>query len=152
MRAEGIPLCEIRRARERHTVVSTFLQLVRLLNNLYLPTVEPGAAMESVVIAAAIFLGHVEGRPFTVAKLAGYLGLAPTTVRRKLEPLLEAGVVVRRRDLTYAMAEPRVNSPEVMRKVDHIVATLFLASRNVQHATNLDALLGAHAMAADPSS
>jgi hypothetical protein len=89
MRKEGIPLCAIKRARERHTVVSTFLQLARLLHDVYLPGRPSGSAMESVMIAAAIFLGHVEGRPFTVAKLAGYLGLAPTTVRNKLRPLLE---------------------------------------------------------------
>jgi DNA-binding transcriptional ArsR family regulator len=94
-------------------VVSTFLQLARLLHDLYLPGRPSGSAMESVMIAAAIFLGYAEGRPFTVAKLAGYLGLAPTTVRNKLRPLLEGGVVERRRDGTNAMAQPRVNSPAI---------------------------------------
>jgi DNA-binding transcriptional ArsR family regulator len=125
MRDGGIPLCAIERARERYTVVSTFLTLVRLLHDLYLPGRPPGSAIESVMIAAAIFLGHAEGKPFNVNKLALYLGLAPTTVRNKLKPLLAANVVERRSDGTYAMAEARVNAPGILRKVDHIVTVLY---------------------------
>jgi DNA-binding transcriptional ArsR family regulator len=140
MRDEGLPLCPISRATERYTVVHTFLQLVRLLHNLYLPNRPAGSSMESVAIAAAVFLGHVEGKPFTISKLSLFLGLAPTTVRRKLQPLIAGGVVERRRDGTYAMAEPRVNSPEVMAKVDRTVAVLFLSRRKIERATNQDAL------------
>jgi hypothetical protein len=75
MRNEAIPLCAIKRARERHIVVSTFLQFARLLHDVYLPGRPSGSAMESVMIAAVILLGHVEGRPFTVARSPAIWGL-----------------------------------------------------------------------------
>jgi hypothetical protein len=142
MRDEGIPLCPIERAAERHTMVSTFLDIAAKLHDLYLPDVEAGKALESVVLAAWVFRGHVEGRPLTIAKLAHVSGLSPTTVRRKLEPLITNAVVERRQDGTYAMCEPRVNNPAIMAKVSRIVASLVLAARTIEKATNADALTG----------
>jgi hypothetical protein len=64
-------------------------------------------------------------------------------VRRKLEPLLEGKVAERRRDGTYAMCEARINSPITMAKVSRTVASLVLAGRAIEKATNQDALTGA---------
>jgi DNA-binding IclR family transcriptional regulator len=82
----------------------------------------------------------MEKRPLTVAKLAHVSGLSPTTVRRKLEPLIANGVVERRRDRTYAMALTWVNSKAIMDKVARIVAAFHVAPRHLEKATNLDAL------------
>jgi DNA-binding transcriptional ArsR family regulator len=140
MREGGIPLCPIQRSAERHAVVSTFLTVSELLRNLYLPGTKAGAAMESVVLAAWISRGHAEGRPLTIAKLSHVSGLAPTTVRNKLKPLLAGKVVERRRDGTFAMCEARVNSPAIMRKVEKIVGMMVTAPRKIQDAANDDAL------------
>jgi DNA-binding transcriptional ArsR family regulator len=140
MRDEGIPLCPIERAAERHAVVTAWLTVSEMLHDLYLPGTPAGSAMESIHLAAWVFRGHVEGRPLTVAKMSHVSGLSPTTVRRKLKPLLDSKVVVRRRDGTYAMTEPRVNSPAVMAKVSKIVAVLFTSPKQIQAACNDDAM------------
>jgi predicted transcriptional regulator len=62
---------------------------------LYLPGVPAASSIESVIIAATVFKGHVQGRPFTLTKLAHYLSLPRTTVRNKLKTLIAAGVVER---------------------------------------------------------
>ena len=142
---EGIPLCEIERSAERHAVVTTWLTISEMLHDLYLPGVPTGSAVEGVHLAAMIFQGHVEKRPFTLTKLALVSGLSPTTVRRKLEPLITGGVIERRRDRTYAVCEGRVNSPVIMTKVSRIVAVLHVAPRKLEHAINRDALVGTSA-------
>jgi DNA-binding transcriptional ArsR family regulator len=116
----------------------------RLLHDLYLPGSAAGAAMESVHLAALVFQGHVENRPYTIAKLSYASGLAPTSVRNKLKALVEGGIVERRRDGTFAMCADRVNRPDIMRKVEKIVGTMVMTPRKIQDAANDDAMgLGA---------
>jgi DNA-binding transcriptional ArsR family regulator len=128
----------LRRSRERLAVVDTFLKLVAGLHDLYLPGVPHGSSTESVVIAAAIFKGLVEGRPFNLSKLAHYLSLPRTTVRRKLKPLIAGKVVERRCDGTYAMCEQRANSDPVLRKVNRIINVLHDGVLGVQTASTVD--------------
>jgi ABC-type Fe3+/spermidine/putrescine transport system ATPase subunit len=59
------------------------------------PGVPAASSIECVIIAATIFKGHAQGRPFTLTKLAHYLALPRTTVRHKLKPLITAGMVER---------------------------------------------------------
>jgi DNA-binding transcriptional ArsR family regulator len=139
VRSEGhLPLPPLRRSRERLAVVRTFLKLVDQLHDLYLDSTSHGLTLESVVIAATIFLGHVEGRPFNTSKLAHYTKLSRTTVRRKMQPLLKGKVVERRRDGTFAMCEPRANSDAVLVKVNRIINVLSNGVLEVQTASTVD--------------
>jgi predicted transcriptional regulator len=51
------------------------------------------SASDEVLIYAAIFLGHAEGRPMTAGKLADFIGMPRATVDRKVKLLAEKGFV-----------------------------------------------------------
>ena len=71
-------------------------------------------------------------------------------MRRKL---IKDGVVERRRDGTYAMALPRVNSDAIMHKVNRIVSALHVVPKAIEAAANVEALNGTSAIVAplDPA-
>jgi DNA-binding IclR family transcriptional regulator len=93
-----------------------------------LPGVSAASSLESVIIAATVFKGHAQGRPFTLTKLAHYLAMPRTTVRNNPKPLIAGGTVERQHDGTYVMCEPRANSDAVLTKVHRIIAALRVVS------------------------
>jgi DNA-binding transcriptional ArsR family regulator len=55
-----------------------------------------GAHAGDLLIRSAVYLGTIEGRPMTAAKLATYVGIPRPTVVRHLRALERRGLVVRR--------------------------------------------------------
>lgn len=54
-----------------------------------------GTRAGDLLLRAAIYVGTVEGRPLTAAKLATYVGMSRPTVVRHLRALERGGMVVR---------------------------------------------------------
>jgi hypothetical protein len=52
-----------------------------------------GANLPEIIMGIAIYVGQHEGRPFTTAKLAGFLGMKRPTVHRRVQELVRAEVV-----------------------------------------------------------
>jgi DNA-binding IclR family transcriptional regulator len=75
-----------------------------------------------LLVSAAVLVGQVEGRPMNVSKLAHYVRLPRTTVLRKLELLIELGLVVRRGQ-NYCLSDERAKtiSLEYLKRAKKII-------------------------------
>jgi hypothetical protein len=69
-----------------------------------------GANLDMIVIGLGIYIGQHEGRPFTTAKLALYLGMKRPTVHRRIKQLVEAGIV-QRIDSVVTYRDEWLNAP-----------------------------------------
>jgi IclR helix-turn-helix domain len=128
----------ISRANERRVAVEAILDQFNALHDLWLTDFEKHEHLGSVRVAAAVLIGHTSRRPMTMQDIADYLHMPRTSVRGRLEVLLDTGVCRREGD-RYFMNERRANSPLVMRKVALIVARQAVAGRVIQAAVNTDA-------------
>ena len=54
-----------------------------------------GARLETLYIALCVALGDIDGKPFSVAKIAAYMRVPRTTVRRRLDQLQRWGLIDR---------------------------------------------------------
>jgi hypothetical protein len=68
-----------------------------------------GSEIDAVFVAACVVIGHLEERPMTVTNVSDYLGARRTTVQRKLDFLVERGVIVRKAR-RYWLSPERVQS------------------------------------------
>jgi predicted transcriptional regulator len=62
-----------------------------------------------LLIGSAIMVGHAEKRPMNATKIAHYVGLPRSTVVRKLNEFLRAGVIARHGNL-YLLSEERAHN------------------------------------------
>ena len=61
---------------------------MRSLHGAYAPTDEPfGTRLETFFVGFCVALGDIEGKPFSANKIAAYLHMPRTTVRRRLKRL-----------------------------------------------------------------
>jgi hypothetical protein len=91
---------------------------------LYVPASEPfGVHLETWFIGLCVAVGDLDGRPFSVAKIAAYMRVPRTTVIRKLAQLKSWGLIDRvgRR---YQLREKTLNSPIGMRSYQQVRSIL----------------------------
>jgi hypothetical protein len=69
--------------------------------------------LHSICFGMTIFIGQYEGRPFTAHKLSQYLGGPRTTVTRRLEAMVRAGVI-ERRGTEFFIKEDWLDRPEAI--------------------------------------
>jgi hypothetical protein len=62
-----------------------------------------------LLIGSAVMVGHAEKRPMNATKIAQYIGLPRTTVIRKLNEFLRAGVIARHGNV-YLLSEERAHN------------------------------------------
>ena len=113
----------LRHANDRLLMCNLFLEITRAVHAAYLPDRQFGTCFETLYVAVGVAIGHIDGRPFTAAKLAVFLDSPRTTVMRRLDELAEAGVVVRD-GRHYCMNRVIANSPAALqchRKVRKLV-------------------------------
>ena len=65
-----------------------------------------------LLIGSAIMVGHAENRPMNATKIAHYVGMPRSTVIRKLNEFLRAGVIARHGNV-YLLSETCPQSDEV---------------------------------------
>ena len=89
------PNPKIQFARESLAVARLTFALMRNTNVAFFPGMRFSDAIELYYISMAIFIGHLEGRPLTVPKLARAVGYPRATLLRKVAALIEFGYVER---------------------------------------------------------
>jgi hypothetical protein len=80
-----------------------------------------GTHVDIVLVACAVVIGHTEGRPFTAAKLAQFVGMPRSTALRKLNALVDLGVI-ENRDGHYCVSKTRLELPD--ETIQRVVRTI----------------------------
>jgi biotin operon repressor len=134
--AQGNPH-KIKVARQRLVLCRLMIDIMRSLHGGYAPATEPfGGRLETFFIGICVALGEMEGRPFSIAKIAAYMRVPRTTVMRRLERLQRWGVIYRQ-GRHYYMEDKALNSLLGMRTYQQIRRML---SKAGQELTVLDSL------------
>ena len=70
------------------------IDVMRTVHGAYAPASEPfGTRLETYFIALCVALGDIDGKPFSVAKIASYMRVPRTTVIRRLNQLQRWGLM-----------------------------------------------------------
>jgi hypothetical protein len=65
---------KIKHARQREVICRLMIDLMRNVHGAYAPKSEPfGTRIEAFFIALCVAIGDVDGKPFSVSKIAGYM-------------------------------------------------------------------------------
>ena len=97
-------------ARQRMAIGRSVIDILRTLHGTYAPKNEPfGARIETFFVGICVLIGDIEGKPFTVTKLAHYMLEPRATVMRRLERL-QRWKLVKRRGRYYHSNEKTFNS------------------------------------------
>jgi hypothetical protein len=79
---------KIKKARQRLVLCRLMIEMMRIVHGAYAPASEPfGTRLETFYIALCVALGDIDGKPFSIAKIAAYMRVPRTTVRRRLNQL-----------------------------------------------------------------
>jgi biotin operon repressor len=96
MSSESKATDKIKVARQRLLLCRLMMNIMRTLHETYVPGDEAfGTHLEIVFIAMSLAIGQIEGKPFSVAKLAAYMHVPRTTVIRRLNQLQNWGLIER---------------------------------------------------------
>jgi DNA-binding IclR family transcriptional regulator len=113
------------------------IDMMRTVHRAYAPAGEPfGPRLETFFVALCVAVGDIDGKPFSVAKIAAYMRVPRTTVIRKLDQLHRWGLIDRE-GRRYYMHEKTLNSLLGMRSYEHVRQIL---SKATQELTVLDTL------------
>src|SRR5271166_3831033 len=81
-------LHKFKAARQRLVLCRLMIDIMRNVHGAYAPASEPfGNRLEIFFIGLCVALGEFEDRPFSIAKIAGYMRVPRTTVMRRLSVL-----------------------------------------------------------------
>lgn len=103
---------------ERLAITRLFIELSREVRVSVFGTHTVGDDMTGVLVACAVGIGTLEGRPMTSTKISLYVSLPRTTVLRKLERLCKINVV-KKAGRTYVLAPAHRNFPDSRRDRYH---------------------------------
>ena len=113
------------------------IDMMRTVHGAYAPASEPfGTRLETFFIALCVALGDIDGKPFSVAKIASCMRVPRTTVIRRLNQLHRWGLIDRQ-DRRYYIHEKALNSLIGMRSYEQVRRIL---SKATQELTVLDTL------------
>lgn len=127
----------IKNARQRLVLCRLMIDMMRNVHGAYAPASEPfGSRVETFFIALCVALGDIDGRPFSVAKIASYMRVPRTTVIRRLNRLHSWGLIDRE-GRRYFVREKMLNSLIGVRSYQQVRRLL---SKATQELTVLDTL------------
>jgi len=96
------------------------IDLMRTVHGAYAPANEPfGNRLETFFIGLCVAIGDMDGKPFSVAKIAAYMRVPRTTVIRRLDQLQKWGLI-ERRGRGYYLHEKTLNSLIGMRSYQQV--------------------------------
>src|SRR4051812_28535903 len=111
--------------------------IMRNLHSAYAPASEPfGNRLETLYVGLCVALGQIDGKPFSVAKIAAYMRLPRATVTRRLGRLQTWGLIYKQGH-QYYVHEKTLNSLIGMRSYRRIRGILSKANEEL---TLLDAM------------
>ena len=115
---------KVEKARQRLVLCRLMIDIMRTVHGAYVPASEPfGVRLETGFIGLCIAVGDLEGRPFSVTKIATYMHVPRTTVIRKLAQLKSWGLIDRE-GRRYYLREKTFNSPIGMRSYQQVRSIL----------------------------
>src|SRR5215475_4004089 len=89
-------LRKVRNARQRLVLCRVMVDMMRTVHGAYAPDSEPfGSRLETFFIGLCVAIGDIDGKPFSVAKIAAYMRVPRTTVIRRLDRLQDWGLIHR---------------------------------------------------------
>ena len=128
---------EIQKGPQRLVLCRLMIDLMRTVHGAYAPVSESfGTRLETFFIGLCVAVGDIEGKPFSVAKIAAYLRVPRTTVIRRLNRLQSWGLIDRR-GRRYYLHEKTLNSLIGMRSYQQVRRFL---SKATEELTVLDTL------------
>jgi hypothetical protein len=128
---------KIKAARQRLVLCRLMIDIMRSLHGAYAPTTEPfGGRLETFFIGLCVAHGDMEGRPFSITKIAAYMRVPRTTVMRRLDQLRRWGLIYRQ-GRHYYLEDKALNSLIGMRSYQQIRRLLSKAGEEL---TVLDTL------------
>ena len=128
---------KIKKARQRMVLCRLMIDMMRTVHGAYAPVSEPfGTRLETFFIGLCVALGDIDGKPFSVAKVAAYMRVPRTTVIRRLNQLQRWGLIDRRGRQYYIHAKT-LNSLIGMRSYEQVREILSKAAHEL---TVLDTL------------
>src|SRR5262249_57366770 len=87
----------IKNAQQRLVLCHLMIDIMRSVHDAYAPAGEPfGVRLETFFIGLCVAIGDIDGKPFSVAKIAAYMRVHRTTVIRRLARLQSWGLIDRR--------------------------------------------------------
>jgi hypothetical protein len=128
---------KIEKAQQRLVLCHLIIDIMRTVHGTYAPADEPfGTRLETFFVGLCVAIGDMEGKPFSVAKIAAYMHVPRTTVIRRLHQLQSWGLIDRRGRYYYAH-ENKLNSLIGMRSYQQVRRSLRKA---IEELTVLDTL------------
>lgn len=121
----------IKDADDRLVMSRLILAIFKTFAQGYLGETAYGSVADDAILLCAIFVGHVEGRPMNVSKLAEYAGISRTTVGRKVKAYERSGFV-KLVDGKVVFAVDPLNSPRMLKVIEdirHLILTAALELR-----------------------
>ena len=110
---------------------------MRTVHTAYAPASEPfGTRLETFFVGLCVAIGDMDGKPFSVAKIAAYMRVPRTTVIRRLDRLQSWGLIDRR-GRRYYTREKTLNSLIGLRSYQQVRHIL---SKATEEMTILDTL------------
>ena len=101
---------KIKNGRQRLVLCRLMIDLMRGVHTAYAPANEPfGTRLETFFIGLCVALGHMDGKPFSVAKIAAYMRVPRSTVIRRLDRLQRWGLIYRQ-GRRYYLHDKALNS------------------------------------------
>jgi hypothetical protein len=95
---------------QRIVLCHLVVDIMRNIHAGYFPANEPfGSRLETAFIGICVAIGDMEGRPFSVAKIASYMRTPRTTVIRRLDRLARWGLI-KREGRNYYVQKGKLNS------------------------------------------
>jgi hypothetical protein len=142
MQGEGMRMAQdhwrkIKEGQQRLVLCRLMIDIMRTLHGAYAPMTEPfGTRLETFFIGLCVAVGDIDGKPFSVAKIAAYMRVPRTTVIRRLDRLQSWGLIDRR-GRYYYLHERTLNSLIGMRSYQQVRRLLGKATEQL---TVLDTL------------
>jgi biotin operon repressor len=122
---------KIRHARQRWVLCRLTVNMMRTVHGAYAPVSEPfGNRLETFFVGLCVAIGDIEGKPFSVAKIALYMHVPRTTVIRRLDQLRRWGLIDRR-GRHYYVRDKTLNSLIGMRSYRQVRRILSEATKEL---------------------
>jgi hypothetical protein len=86
---------KIKKARQRLVLCRLMIDMMRTVHGDAPASERFGTRLETFFIALCVALGDIDGKPFSVAKIASYVRVPRTTVIRRLNRLQSWGLIDR---------------------------------------------------------
>jgi len=122
---------KIKNAPQRLVLCRLMVDIMRTLHGAYAPVIEPfGTRLETFFIGLCVAIGDMDGKPFSVAKIASYMRVPRTTVIRRLAQLQSWGLIDRQ-GRHYHLHEKTLNSLMGMRSYQQVRRILIEATEEL---------------------